>query len=160
CQAGAKRVPSGCQADRHRTCAPRRAVIPCVPMAPRLLAVTLSARLQNCRRGSSELAESRSTPGGEWRMLSVYLDSSPLRKRISSLLGSVSERTYYSAFAPLRMRRINSPMLPDSGWLRVRNHIAGISERDVDQVRLVASRQVSIAAAPRQRRNYLGTEVV
>ncbi len=93
-------------------------------------------------------------------MLSVYLDSSPLRNRLSTALGSVSERTYYSAFAPLRVRRMNSPALPGESWVRVRNRVAGISERDLDQVRLVTSRQVSIAAAPRQRRQYLGTEVV
>jgi threonine dehydrogenase-like Zn-dependent dehydrogenase len=93
-------------------------------------------------------------------MLSVYLDTSPLRRRIADSLGSFSERAYYSAVAPLRVRRISSPALPGGSWVRVRNRIAGISERDVSQVRLITSPQVSVAAAPRQRRQYLGSEVV
>jgi threonine dehydrogenase-like Zn-dependent dehydrogenase len=93
-------------------------------------------------------------------MWSVYLDSSPLRQRITRSFGGLSERAYYGSFAPLRVRKIGTPPLPGGRWVRVRNRVAGLSERDLTQVRLVTSPQVSVAATPRQRRQYLGTEVV
>lgn len=93
-------------------------------------------------------------------MLSVYLDSSPLRHLLADSLGGFSERAYYSAVAPLRVRRISVPALPGGSWVRVRNRVAGVSQRDLDQARLLTSPQVSVAAAPRQRRQYLGAQVV
>lgn len=93
-------------------------------------------------------------------MWSAYLDNNPLRVETTRLAGLASRRAYYGPFAPLRTRSLSSPALPSGQWVRVRNILAGISERDLQLVHLDADRDISLAAASRPRREFLGIEVV
>lgn len=93
-------------------------------------------------------------------MWSVYLDTHPIRVQSTRLLGRMSRRVYYSPLAPLRARALPRPALPGDHWVRVRNHMAGISGNDLQLVHLQTDRSVSPLAAPRHPRMYLGHEVV
>lgn len=75
-------------------------------------------------------------------------------------MGRFSRRAYYGSLAPLRMQRIPVPALPGPQWVRVRNHIAGISRRDLATVELLANPGVSLAATRHPRRVYPGQQVV
>ena len=93
-------------------------------------------------------------------MLSAYLDTNPARAVSARLLGHVSRRAYFSAIAPLRVRKLPKAALPGRRWVRVRNIMAGVADSDVDRVRLQADPRVSLLAAPQPPRVYLGHEVV
>lgn len=93
-------------------------------------------------------------------MWSAYLDQTPVRVQTTRLLGRLSRRAYYGPLAPLRTRKVASPALPGPRWVRVRNLLAGISERDEQLTHLEQSARISSAAAPTVRRVPLGTEVV
>lgn len=93
-------------------------------------------------------------------MWSVYLEQTSIRVESTRLLGRVSRRAFYGPLAPLRTRQLASPTLPGPRWVRVRNLLAGISERDEQLLHLTASSRISAAAAPTPRRLALGTEVV
>lgn len=91
-------------------------------------------------------------------MWSVYLDTHPVRVTSTRLLGMASRRAYLSPLAFLRTRQIKRPPLPGTRWVRVRNHVAGIAEDEVDLVHLRPDAQAA-AAASTARRVYLGHEV-
>ena len=93
-------------------------------------------------------------------MWSVYLDTHPIRVEGTRLLSRMSRRAYYGPLAPLRARTLARLPLPGPHWVRVRNHMAGISGGDLQLVHLEAERNVSPLAAPQHPRVYLGHEVV
>lgn len=97
---------------------------------------------------------------GSGSMLSVFLKASSTRAGMTRTLGRFSRRAYYGAFAPLRTQRIPTPALPGSQWVRVRNHIAGISRHDLATIELLTNPTVSLAAMHQPRRLYLGHQVV
>jgi L-iditol 2-dehydrogenase len=93
-------------------------------------------------------------------MWSVYLDTHPVRVMGTTLAGRVSRRAAYGPLAPLRARNLGRQSLPGKRWVRVRNHMAGISDADVHLVHLEIDPRVAPLAAPSQPRLYLGREVV
>lgn len=93
-------------------------------------------------------------------MWSAYFDSSPVRTLGTRALGLASRRAYYGRLSPLRTRTLASPALPDAHWVRVQNAVAGISSDDLQILHLSTDQRVSLAAAPRAARIYLGREVV
>lgn len=97
---------------------------------------------------------------GSATMWSVFLKPSPARTRLTRTFGGFSRRAYYGSLAPLRMQRIGVPALPGPQWVRVRNRIAGISRHDLTTIELLSDSSVSLAAARRPRRQYLGHQVV
>ena len=93
-------------------------------------------------------------------MWSVYLDTHPVRVVSTALLGHASRRAHYGPLAPLRARKLSRPALPGRRWVRVRNHMAGISHDDLQLVHLDLDPHVAALAPPRPSRIYLGREVV
>lgn len=93
-------------------------------------------------------------------MWTAYLDTQPLRARLTAALGLVSRRAYYGPLAPLTLRNIGRAPLPDGRWVRVRNRMAGISAADLLAVHLEARPGVAATSAPTPARRYLGREVV
>jgi threonine dehydrogenase-like Zn-dependent dehydrogenase len=93
-------------------------------------------------------------------MWSVYLDARPLRVAATGMLGRVSRRAYFGPLSPLAGKQLGRPALPDRRWVRVRNRMAGISGADLGLIYLEADPRVSVLAAPRPSRVYLGREVV
>jgi threonine dehydrogenase-like Zn-dependent dehydrogenase len=97
---------------------------------------------------------------GSATMWSVYLKPSSTRTGLTRALGRFSRRAYYGSLAPLRLQRIPVPALPGTQWVRVRNHTAGISQRDLATIELLSSPGVSLAAIRHPRRIFLGHQVV
>jgi threonine dehydrogenase-like Zn-dependent dehydrogenase len=93
-------------------------------------------------------------------MRSVYFDTAPWRVASTALLGRASRRAYYGPLAPVRYGRIPVVALPGKRWVRVRNRVAGIGADDLRQVHLEGRQSVSVMAAPRPARLFLGREVV
>ena len=93
-------------------------------------------------------------------MWTAYLDTNPLRARLTAALGRVSRRAYYGPLAPLTLRSVGRTPLPGERWVRVRNSMSGISQADVMAVHLEARHNVTAGAAPLPPRMYLGREVV
>jgi L-iditol 2-dehydrogenase len=93
-------------------------------------------------------------------MLTAYLDTHPLRARVTAALGLVSRRAYHGPLAPLTVRSLGRATLPGDRWARVRNGMAGISAGDVAAVHLQTRGGVTATAAPTMARQYLGREVV
>ncbi len=93
-------------------------------------------------------------------MYSVYLDMNPARALSVRTLGSASRRIYFSPVAPLRVRRMPSPLLPESRWVRVRNTLAGLALDEVERTLTSMAAGLAPTAAPQPRRIYLGREVV
>jgi L-iditol 2-dehydrogenase len=93
-------------------------------------------------------------------MWTAYLDTHPLRARLTAALGRVSRRAYYGPFAPLTLRNVGRARLPDQRWVRVRNLMAGIGSADLLAVHLEARPGVTATSAPTPPRVYLGREVV
>ncbi|WIG61381.1 MAG: hypothetical protein OJF49_004129 [Ktedonobacterales bacterium] len=92
-------------------------------------------------------------------MWSAYLKMSPVRVAATRTLGTVSRRAYYGPLAPLRAGRIRKATPPGRRWVRVRNSVAGIAGADVARVYLDEDGRIALAALPRQKRIYLGSEV-
>lgn len=93
-------------------------------------------------------------------MYSAYLDLNPARALSVRTLGSASRRIYFSPVAPLRVRRMPTPPLPDGGWVRVRNVLAGLALDEVERTITSMASGLAPTAAPQPRRIYLGREVV
>jgi threonine dehydrogenase-like Zn-dependent dehydrogenase len=93
-------------------------------------------------------------------MWSAYYDSNPARVLSTRILGTFSRRAYYGPLAPFRARTVARSALPGRRWVRVRNALAGVSEDDLSLIHLAASSRVSLMAAPRRSRIFLGREVV
>ncbi|HZC06661.1 MAG TPA: alcohol dehydrogenase catalytic domain-containing protein, partial [Ktedonobacterales bacterium] len=93
-------------------------------------------------------------------MYSVYLDLNPARALSVRTLGAASRRIYFSPVAPLRVRRMPTPALPDGGWVRVRNILAGMALDEVERTITSMASGLAPTAAPQPRRIYLGREVV
>ncbi|HEX5546263.1 MAG TPA: alcohol dehydrogenase catalytic domain-containing protein [Ktedonobacterales bacterium] len=97
---------------------------------------------------------------GNAMMWGVFLKTASPRTGLTRTLGRFSRRAFYGSLAPLRMQRIAVPALPGTQWVRVRNHIAGISQRDLATIQLLSNPAVSLAAMRHPRRIYLGHQVV
>jgi threonine dehydrogenase-like Zn-dependent dehydrogenase len=93
-------------------------------------------------------------------MYSAYLDLNPARALSVRTLGNASRRIYFSPVAPLRVRRMPPPPLPDGRWVRVRNILAGMALDEVQQTVTSMSAGLAPTAAPQPHRIYLGREVV
>lgn len=93
-------------------------------------------------------------------MYSAYLDLNPARALSVRTLGSASRRIYFSPVAPLRVRHMPSPALPDGRWVRVRNILAGLALDEMERTITPISAGLAPTAAPQPRRIYLGREVV
>ena len=93
-------------------------------------------------------------------MYSAYLDMNPARALSVRTLGSASRRIYFSPVAPLRVRHMPTPPLPDGRWVRVRNILAGLALDEVERTITSMASGLAPTAAPQPRRIYLGREVV
>ncbi|HEX8996067.1 MAG TPA: alcohol dehydrogenase catalytic domain-containing protein [Ktedonobacterales bacterium] len=93
-------------------------------------------------------------------MYSAYLDLNPARALSVRTLGSASRRIYFSPVAPLRVRRMPTPPLPDGRWVRVRNVLAGLAIDEVERTITSMAAGLAPTATPQPRRIYLGREVV
>lgn len=93
-------------------------------------------------------------------MYSAYLDLNPARALSVRTLGSASRRIYFSPVAPLRVRRMPPPPLPDGRWVRVRNILAGLALDEVERTITPVPAGLAPTATPQPRRIYLGREVV
>ena len=102
----------------------------------------------------------RLRPMGNAMMWGVFLKTASPRTGLTRTLGRFSRRAFYGSLAPLRMQRIAIPPLPGTQWVRVRNHIAGVSQRDLATIQLLSNPAVSLAAMRHPRRLYLGHQVV
>src|SRR5262249_53894948 len=101
----------------------------CAEYGPACAAWRARARLAAVwRRRLCGLSSLRIEGGGMW---SVYLDTGPMRARLTHTLGFASRRAYFGPFAPLRARQIRQTTLPGRRWVRVRNAMAGVSGMDV-----------------------------
>ncbi len=93
-------------------------------------------------------------------MYSAYLDLNPARALSVRTLGNASRRIYFSPVAPLRVRRMPSPAIPDGAWVRVSNTLAGIALDEVERTITTMAAGLGPTAIPQPRRIYLGREVV
>ncbi len=93
-------------------------------------------------------------------MYSVYLDLNPARALSVRTLGNASRRIYFSPVAPLRVRRMPAPPLPEGRWARVRNILAGLALDEVERTITSMAAGLAPTATPQPRRIYLGREVV
>ena len=93
-------------------------------------------------------------------MYSAYLDLNPARALSVRTLGNASRRIYFSPVAPLRVRRMPPPPLPDGRWVRVRNILAGLALDEVERTITSMAAGLAPTAIPQPRRIYLGREVV
>ncbi|HEY7982730.1 MAG TPA: zinc-binding dehydrogenase, partial [Ktedonobacterales bacterium] len=93
-------------------------------------------------------------------MRSVYFDAAPWRVATTALLGRASRRAFFGPLAPVRFGRFSALALPGKRWVRVRNRVAGVGADDLRQVYLESRPSVSLMAAPRPSRIFLGREVV
>ena len=92
-------------------------------------------------------------------MYSAYLDLNPARALSVRTLGNASRRIYFSPVAPLRVRRMPPPPLPDGRWVRVRNILAGLALDEVERTITSMAAGLAPTAIPQPRRIYLGREV-
>jgi threonine dehydrogenase-like Zn-dependent dehydrogenase len=93
-------------------------------------------------------------------MWSAYVDTNAVRMASTRVLGTLSRRAYYGPLAPLRTRGLPRAQLQGARWVRVRNLVGGVSREDLQLVHLAGDPRISLAAAPRRERIYLGREVV
>ncbi len=93
-------------------------------------------------------------------MWTSTLDLSPRRVILTNLLGRFWRGAYFSAFAPLRVLNTPRQPLPDTGWVRVRNRLAGICGSDLHLIYADGDLRVAPAALPGHASVYLGHEVV
>ena len=93
-------------------------------------------------------------------MYSAYLDLNPARALSVRTLGNASRRIYFSPVAPLRVRRMPAPPLPDGRWVRVRNILAGLAIDEMERTITPMAAGLAPTAIPQPRRIYLGREVV
>jgi len=91
-------------------------------------------------------------------MWTAYLDTNPARVLMTRAAGLLSRRAYYGTLSPLRTRKLPQPGLPGSKWVRVRNHMAGISGAELELIRLHTDPRIALMAIPRRQRIYLGRE--
>ncbi len=93
-------------------------------------------------------------------MWTSTLDLSPKRVLLTNLLGRFWRGAYFSSFAPLRIENTPRQPLPGTGWVRVRNRLAGICGSDLHLIYADGDLRVAPAALPGHATTYLGHEVV
>ena len=93
-------------------------------------------------------------------MWTSIVDLSPKRVILTNLLGRFWRGAYFSSFAPLRVQNTPRQPLPDTGWVRVRNRLAGICGSDLHLIYADGDLRVAPAALPTHTHTYLGHEVV
>lgn len=93
-------------------------------------------------------------------MRTMVLEVSVPRIVVTRLLARLSRAAYFGPTSPLRLIELPDPLLPGSGWVRVRNRLCGICGSDLHQVFLDAGLDVAPVALPSHRRTYLGHEMV
>ncbi len=93
-------------------------------------------------------------------MWTSTLDLSPKRVILTNLLGRFWRGAYFSSFAPLRVENTPRQPLPGTGWVRVRNRLAGICGSDLHLIYADGDLRVAPAALPNNATTYLGHEVV
>ncbi len=93
-------------------------------------------------------------------MWTSIVDLSPKRVILTNLLGRFWRGAYFSSFAPLRVQNTPRQPLPDTGWVRVRNRLAGICGSDLHLIYADGDLRVAPAALPAHTHTYLGHEVV
>ena len=93
-------------------------------------------------------------------MWTSTLDLSPKRVILTNLLGRFWRGAYFSSFAPLCVENAPRQPLPGTGWVRVRNRLAGICGSDLHLIYADGDLRVAPAALPGQATTYLGHEVV
>ena len=93
-------------------------------------------------------------------MWTSTLDLSPKRVILTNLLGRFWRGAYFSSFAPLRVENTPRQPLPGTGWVRVRNRLAGICGSDLHLIYADGDLRVAPAALPGNATTYLGHEVV
>ena len=93
-------------------------------------------------------------------MWTSIVDLSPKRVILTNLLGRFWRGAYFSSFAPLRIQNTPRQPLPGTGWVRVRNRLAGICGSDLHLIYADGDLRVAPAALPGHAHTYLGHEVV
>jgi len=93
-------------------------------------------------------------------MWTSTLELSLRRVFLTQLLGRFWHGAYFSSFAPLQVQNLPRQQLPASNWVRVRNHLAGISGSDLHLVYVDEDFSIAPAALPSRRYSYPGHEVV
>ena len=93
-------------------------------------------------------------------MWTSTLDLSPKRVILTNLLGRFWRGAYFSSFSPLRVQNSPRQPLPATGWVRVRNRLAGICGSDLHLIYADGDLRVAPAALPGHTTTYLGHEVV
>ncbi|GAC1402185.1 MAG: hypothetical protein NVS4B12_28770 [Ktedonobacteraceae bacterium] len=93
-------------------------------------------------------------------MWTATLDLSPKRVILTNILGRFWRGAYFSSFAPLRVQNTPRQHLPGTGWVRVRNRLAGICGSDLHLIYADGDLRVAPAALPNHTHVYLGHEVV
>ncbi len=93
-------------------------------------------------------------------MWTTTLDLEPRKVLLTKLLGFFYRDAYYSSFSPLQVENVPRPSLPDTGWVRVRNRLAGICGSDLHLVHLDGDPRIAPAAIPNHKHIYPGHEVV
>ena len=93
-------------------------------------------------------------------MWTSIVDLSPKRVILTNLLGRFWRGAYFSSFAPLRVQNTPRQPLPGTGWVRVRNRLAGICGSDLHLIYADGDLRVAPAALPGRTHAYLGHEVV
>ncbi len=93
-------------------------------------------------------------------MWTSIVDLSPKRVILTNLLGRFWRGAYFSSFAPLRVQNTPRQPLPGTGWVRVRNRLAGICGSDLHLIYANGDLRVAPAALPGHTHIYLGHEVV
>src|SRR5258708_21388110 len=91
-------------------------------------------------------------------MWTSTLELSLRRVFLTQLLGRFWHGAYFSSFAPLQVQNLPRQQLPASNWVRVRNHLAGISGSDLHLVYVDEDFSIAPAALPIRRYSYPGPQ--
>lgn len=88
----------------------------------------------------------------------VELD--PKRVLLTQVLGRFWRGAYFASFAPLHVQNVPREALPTTSWVRVRNHLAGISGSDLHLVYGNGDFRVAPATLSARSPLYPGSEAV
>ncbi|GCE10390.1 zinc-dependent alcohol dehydrogenase [Tengunoibacter tsumagoiensis] len=93
-------------------------------------------------------------------MWTSTLELDARRVLLTQLIGRFYRDAYFSSFSPLQVQNLPRQPLPDMGWVRVRNRLAGICGTDLHLIYGDADLRTAPTAVPGLRQSYPGHEIV
>ncbi len=79
---------------------------------------------------------------------------------LTQLIGRFYRNIYFSSYSPLQVQNLPRQSLPKTSWVRVRNHLSGISGSDLHLLYGDSDLRIAPAAVPTHKYLYPGHEMV